>query len=106
MGLKRDVAPDPREGGLSYGANDLDRFGPPKWVPFASPPLPKAGDAEGDVSSKRNTLVAFVPGPDCADCSKQLASIWDRLSELEAEQTDVIVVAQQWQGKEPLAPLD
>ena len=106
LGLNREAAPDPRLGGLSYSAHDLDRFGPSQWAPFTSPPLPKPGDAEGDVSSGRNTLVVFVPGPDCTACSKQLASISDRLSELEAEQTDVIVVAQQWQGKEPPAPLD
>ena len=102
LGLKRDPAPDPKVGGLSYRANDLDRFGPSKWVPFMSPQLPKPDDAEADVPGTRNTLVTLVPGPDCADCSKQLKSISERLSELEAEQTDVIVVAQRWNGEEPL----
>ena len=103
LGLNREATPDPRKGGLSYRAHDLDRFGPSEWAPFASPLMPKPADAEGDVSSARNTLVAFVPGPDCADCSKQFKSISDRLGDLEAEQTNVIVVAQRWHGKKPLA---
>ena len=82
----------------NYQSVQLERFGPPKWEPYAAPLL-DAVDAEGkrvslaDYRDKKNVLLVFYLGEECPHCLDQLVQLAKRKADLERNQTVVLAIS-------------
>jgi len=82
-----DSSPRPQR---NYLRTSLEKFGPEKWEPYASPAL-DVKDSDGkrvtlDEYKGKNVILVFYLGAECPHCARQLHAIgekkadWDRLN--------------------------
>ncbi len=81
----------------NYLRTSLEKFGPNKWEPFPAPLL-DVKDSSGkrvtlDQFKKKNVILVFYLGQDCAHCMKQLHDISDKKSEWQRLDTIVLAVS-------------
>lgn len=102
--LRRHLNPAVRTDGQTprpernYQSVKLERFGPPKWEPYAAPDL-KAVDADGkpvtlsEYKGKQNVILIFYLGEECPHCLDQLVQLGKRKADLERHSTVVLAVS-------------
>lgn len=102
--LRRHLNPAIRPDGQTprpernYQSAQLERFGPPKWEPYAAPAL-EAVDAEGksvslaEYQGKKNVLLIFYLGEECPHCLDQLVQLAKRKADLQRHQTEVLAIS-------------
>jgi peroxiredoxin len=78
-----------------YTTIALDRYGPPRWEPYAAPQL-EVKDAEGKTVTleqyrDKNVILVFYLGSECPHCMKQLQDL--RAKKEEWERLDTVVLA-------------
>ena len=88
----QDAAPAPQR---RYTTVALDRYGPPRWEPYAAPQL-EVKDAEGKTVTleqyrDKNVILVFYLGSECPHCVKQLQDL--RAKKEEWERLDTVVLA-------------
>jgi peroxiredoxin/tetratricopeptide (TPR) repeat protein len=81
----------------NYPRVPLDKYGPPKWEPYAAPPL-EVRDASGRVVSLadyrgKNVILVFYLGFECPNCMLQLHALQKNKDEWETLDTVVLAVS-------------
>ncbi|MDQ2899926.1 MAG: redoxin domain-containing protein [Acidobacteriota bacterium] len=90
----RDRSPEPQR---RYARVPLERFGPPRWKPYAAPALDVLDTTGKKVSLDeyrgKNVLLVYYLGEECPHCMKQLHEIGAKKDELARLQTVVLAVS-------------